>query len=117
MNRTLDTKIFSLLLYRLSYLPTGTASVGAFAAVLIRTCPVFLLQQPPVRGCAPFLRMGAPVDRPPRVAYREDVGALYCLSAETRDSTKSITLVSRLTPSSRSISWIPVGEVTLTSVR
>jgi hypothetical protein len=27
VNRTLDTKIFSLLLYRLSYLPTGTASV------------------------------------------------------------------------------------------
>jgi hypothetical protein len=28
VNRTPDTKIFSLLLYRLSYLPTGTASVG-----------------------------------------------------------------------------------------
>jgi hypothetical protein len=28
VNRTLDTKIFSLLLYRLSYLPTGTAGVG-----------------------------------------------------------------------------------------
>jgi hypothetical protein len=28
VNRTLDTKIFSLLLYRLSYLPTGMASVG-----------------------------------------------------------------------------------------
>ena len=28
VNRTLDTKIFSLLLYRLSYLPTVPARVG-----------------------------------------------------------------------------------------
>jgi hypothetical protein len=46
VNRTLDTKIFSLLLYRLSYLPTGTSCRRqAFAAVLIRTCPDSPLQQ------------------------------------------------------------------------
>jgi hypothetical protein len=37
--------------------------------------------------------------------------------AAMRDSTKSITLASRLTPSSTSISCTPVGLVTFTSVR
>ena len=91
MNRTLDTKIFSLLLYRLSYLPTGTSARRAFAAVLIRTCPDSPLQQPSGRDKALSIGLG-------RAASR------YCLSAATRDSTKSITLASRLASSSRSIS-------------
>src|SRR5579885_2151064 len=43
--------------------------------------------------------------------------ALYLNRLRHRDSTKSITFASRLTPSSRSISCTPVGLVTFTSVR
>src|SRR5208337_2515874 len=55
-----------------------------------------------------------------RIIRTDDCRALqrlHRLRPAIRDSTKSITLPSRFTPSSRSISCTPVGLVTLTSVR
>ena len=102
VNRTLDTRIFSPLLYRLSYLPT------VFVVDLLFT-------KPTVRE-----RSFVPVIAPPRNGAISRTKLLRChdrASPATRDSTKSITLPSRLTPSSRSISCTPVGLVTFTSVR
>ncbi len=93
VNRTLDTRIFSPLLYRLSYLPTEFRYVRLMRSArtserIIRTDDRRALQRPTHR-----------------------------LRPATRDSTKSINLPSRFAPSSRSISCTPVGLVTFTSVR
>src|SRR5260370_815319 len=104
-NRTADTKIFSLLLYRLSYLPTvvDASSRRAQGHYCYRSRP----------SHARVLMAAGKIknDTLPRTRT-----TAQRLNAATRDSTKSITLASSLTPSSWSISFTPVGLVTFTSV-
>jgi hypothetical protein len=47
----------------------------------------------------------------------QDFGSRWCYIAERRASIASQRVASIFTPSRRLISWMPVGEVTLISVR